>query len=122
VIGGFAVIAHGYVRATKDSDLLVPDGPSADAAVLRFLERVDGTRLRDDKVLTLADVGEVSSASSASPIVRTQTAVTYETSKRFTGRSQSSRSQVSTHSVPHGSLEAAGAKSNPQSVTRPTGS
>jgi hypothetical protein len=24
VIGGFAVIAHGYFRATKDSDLLVP--------------------------------------------------------------------------------------------------
>jgi hypothetical protein len=56
VIGGFAVIAHGHVRATKDSDLLVPDGPDADAAVLRFLERVDGKRLRDDKVLTSEDV------------------------------------------------------------------
>jgi hypothetical protein len=56
VIGGFAVIYHGHVRATKDSDLLVPDGPDADAAVLRFLERVDGRRLRDDKVLTPADV------------------------------------------------------------------
>jgi hypothetical protein len=40
VIGGFSVIYHGHVRATKDSDLLVPDGPDADAAVLRFLERV----------------------------------------------------------------------------------
>ncbi len=56
VIGGFAVIYHGYVRATKDSDLLVPDGPEADAAVLRFLERVDGRRLRDNKVLTPEDV------------------------------------------------------------------
>jgi hypothetical protein len=56
VIGGFSVIYHGHVRATKDSDLLVPDGPDADAAVLRFLERVDGTRLRDDKSLTAADV------------------------------------------------------------------
>jgi hypothetical protein len=56
VIGGFSVIYHGYVRATKDSDLLVPDGPDADAAVLRFLERVDGRRLRDDKVLTPKDV------------------------------------------------------------------
>lgn len=56
VIGGFSVIYHGYVRATKDSDLLVPDGPDADAAVLRFLERVDGTRLRDDKILTLDDL------------------------------------------------------------------
>jgi hypothetical protein len=56
VIGGFSVIYHGHVRATKDSDLLVPDGPDADAAVLRFLERVDGRRLRDDKVLTPEDV------------------------------------------------------------------
>lgn len=56
VIGGFAVIAHGHVRATKDSDLLVPDGPGADAAVLRFFERVDARRLRDGKVLTADDV------------------------------------------------------------------
>jgi hypothetical protein len=39
VIGGFAVIYHGHVRATKDSDLLVPDGPEADAAVLRVNSR-----------------------------------------------------------------------------------
>jgi len=56
VIGAFSVIYHGYVRATKDSDLLVPDGLEADAAVLRFLERVDGTRLSDGKVLTPEDV------------------------------------------------------------------
>jgi len=56
VIGGFAVIAHGHVRATKDSDLLVDDGPDADAALLRFLERVEGRRLRDGKTLTREDV------------------------------------------------------------------
>ena len=56
VIGGFAVIYHGHIRATKDSDLLVPNGPEANAAVLRFLERVNGRRLRDDKVLTPEDV------------------------------------------------------------------
>lgn len=56
VIGGFSVIYHGHIRATKDSDLLVADGPEADAAVLRFLERVNGRRLRDAKVLTLEDV------------------------------------------------------------------
>jgi hypothetical protein len=56
VIGGFAVIYHGHVRATKDSDLLVPDGPDADAAILRFLERVEGSRLRDGKILTPEDV------------------------------------------------------------------
>jgi hypothetical protein len=42
VVGGFSVIFHGHVRATKDSDLLVPDGPDADAAVLRFVDRVNG--------------------------------------------------------------------------------
>jgi hypothetical protein len=56
VIGGFAVIYHGHIRATKDSDLLVPDGPEADAAVLRFLERIDATRLRDGKILTPEDI------------------------------------------------------------------
>jgi len=56
VIGGFAVIAHGYIRATKVSDLLVPDGPAADAAVFRFLEKIDARRLRDGKVLTATDV------------------------------------------------------------------
>jgi len=58
VVGGFSVIYHGYVRATKDSDLLVPDGPDAEAAVLRFLERVEGRRLYDGKVLTPADVAD----------------------------------------------------------------
>lgn len=56
VIGGFSVIANGYVRATEDSDLLVPDGPDADASVLRFLERIDARRLHDDKVLDAADI------------------------------------------------------------------
>jgi hypothetical protein len=58
VIGGFSVIYHGYIRATKDSDLLVPDGPDADAAVMRFLECVDGKRMRDEKVLTPEDVAD----------------------------------------------------------------
>lgn len=49
VIGGFAVIAHGYFRATKDSDLLVPDGPEADSAIARFLEKIDAVRFSDGK-------------------------------------------------------------------------
>lgn len=56
VIGGFAVIYHGHIRATMDSDLLVPDGPEADSAVLRFLERIDARRLRDGKILTPEDI------------------------------------------------------------------
>jgi hypothetical protein len=61
VIGGFSVIYHGHVRATKDSDLLVPDGPEADAAILRFLERTDAKRLRDNKILMTADVADAPS-------------------------------------------------------------
>ena len=56
VIGGFSVILHGYVRATKDSDLLVPDGPEADAAVLRFLHRIDARRFQDDRILGAEDI------------------------------------------------------------------
>jgi hypothetical protein len=56
VIGGFAVIAHGYFRATKDSDLLVPDGAETDEAILRFLERIEATRFSDGKVLSPDDV------------------------------------------------------------------
>jgi hypothetical protein len=56
VIGGFSVIANGFVRATRDSDLLVPEGPEADAAILRFFERTESTRLFDGRVLTAGDV------------------------------------------------------------------
>jgi hypothetical protein len=58
VIGGFSVIANGYLRATDDSDLLVPDDDDTNEAILRFLERVDATRLYDGKRLTFQDVVE----------------------------------------------------------------
>jgi hypothetical protein len=57
VIGGFSVIANGFMRATDDSDLLVPDDSNTNDAILRFLERVDGTRLYDGKKLTLEEIG-----------------------------------------------------------------
>jgi hypothetical protein len=56
VIGGFAVIAHGYIRTTDDTDLLVPDGPDADAAIARFLETAEATRLSDGRQLSLGDI------------------------------------------------------------------
>lgn len=56
VIGGFSVIANGYLRATRDSDLLVPDGPEADEAIQRFFARMDAERLHDGKELTPEDV------------------------------------------------------------------
>jgi hypothetical protein len=56
VIGGFSVIANGYMRATDDSDLLVPDDPANDEAIVRFLDRVDATRLYDGKKLTVQEI------------------------------------------------------------------
>jgi len=56
VIGGFSVIAHGYVRATRDSDLLIPDGNAADEAAYRFLSGVSATRLRDGQPVELDDI------------------------------------------------------------------
>jgi hypothetical protein len=56
VIGGFSVIFHGYVRATKDSDLLVPDGPEANELILRFLQRIEARRFRDDAAVTAVEV------------------------------------------------------------------
>jgi hypothetical protein len=56
VIGGFSVIYHGHIRATKDSDLLVPDGPQADDAIVRFLDRSEAKRLYDGKRLAREDI------------------------------------------------------------------
>jgi hypothetical protein len=56
VIGGFSVMANGFVRATKDSGLLVSDGPDTDAAIHRFLERIEATRLHDDKPLSEKEI------------------------------------------------------------------
>lgn len=41
VIGGFAVIAHEHVRATEDTDLLIPDDPANDVKVLEALDALE---------------------------------------------------------------------------------
>jgi hypothetical protein len=56
VIGGWAVIAHGYVRATRDIDVLVPDALEVRAAVGAALYEVkartlDGFALEQHSVL-----------------------------------------------------------------------
>ena len=58
VIGGFSVIFHGYVRATRDTDLLVPGGEEADETILRFLELADGRRLSDGEKVTMDDIAD----------------------------------------------------------------
>ncbi len=44
IIGGFAVIANDYIRATEDVDLLIQEDRSLDPVLLRFLERIDARR------------------------------------------------------------------------------
>lgn len=55
VIGGWAVVAHGYVRATKDVDVLVADSPTVREQVTRALVALDATRL-DGTALTAGHV------------------------------------------------------------------
>jgi hypothetical protein len=52
VIGGFAVIANRFVRATEDIDFLVPDSVENDRRVLAALLGLGGVRLRDQAVLS----------------------------------------------------------------------
>ncbi|MBS1861308.1 MAG: nucleotidyl transferase AbiEii/AbiGii toxin family protein [Actinobacteria bacterium] len=51
VIGGFAVIANRFVRATEDVDLLVPDDPDNDRRVLAALRSLRAVRQRDEAPL-----------------------------------------------------------------------
>ncbi len=48
VVGGFAVIANRFIRATEDIDFLVPDDADNDRRVLTALTALDGIRFRDD--------------------------------------------------------------------------
>jgi hypothetical protein len=51
VVGGFAVIANRFVRATEDIDFLVPDDEENDRRILAALRSLNGTRHRDDIAL-----------------------------------------------------------------------
>ena len=51
VIGGFAVIANRFVRATEDVDFLVPDDPANDRRVLAALRALAAVRQRDEAPL-----------------------------------------------------------------------
>src|ERR1022692_616972 len=52
VIGGFAVIANRFVRATEDIDFLVPDSTENDQRVLAALRKLGGVRMRDEAALS----------------------------------------------------------------------
>jgi hypothetical protein len=49
VIGGFAVIANRFVRATEDVDFLVPDDLENDRRILAALRQLDAVRQRDEQ-------------------------------------------------------------------------
>lgn len=51
VVGGFAVIANRFVRATEDIDFLVPDDEENDRRVLAALLRLHGVRYRGSEPL-----------------------------------------------------------------------
>jgi hypothetical protein len=51
VIGGFAVIANRFIRATEDIDFLAPDDIENDRRVLAALIKLGGVRFRDDAPL-----------------------------------------------------------------------
>jgi len=51
IIGGFAVIANRFVRATEDIDFLAPDDVDNDRRVLAGLVKLDAVRFRDDAPL-----------------------------------------------------------------------
>jgi hypothetical protein len=51
VVGGFAVIANRFVRATEDIDFLAPEDPGNDRRILAALVSLGGRRLRDDAPL-----------------------------------------------------------------------
>ena len=55
VIGGFAVVAHQYVRATEDVDLLIPDGDEHDQLVMSALRQL-GARTREGVAVELPDL------------------------------------------------------------------
>jgi len=57
IIGGFAVIAHRHIRATEDSDLLIPDDAENDDRVLNALRALEAHRM-DGAAVTGRDVSD----------------------------------------------------------------
>jgi hypothetical protein len=58
VIGGWAVITHGYVRYTKDVDVLIPDTPDALHGAARAMSSVHARRLDGQAIAADTDMPE----------------------------------------------------------------
>lgn len=55
VIGGWAVITHGFIRFTKDVDVLIPDRPGVLAMIAELMAGIHAQRLNGQPV-TARDV------------------------------------------------------------------
>lgn len=58
VIGGFAVIANDYVRATEDVDLLIPDDVENDRALDAALTALEARWVAPDRPFAAGDLAE----------------------------------------------------------------
>jgi hypothetical protein len=58
VIGGWAVIAHGYVRATRDIDVVVPDTPDVRRALGIALAEINALTLSGARITSAAVLPE----------------------------------------------------------------
>ncbi len=58
VIGGWAVITHGYVRYTRDIDVLIPDAPNARASAARAMSSVHARRLAGEPIAQDSEIPE----------------------------------------------------------------
>lgn len=52
IVGGMAVIVHGYVRATGDVDVVMAEGPQTSQWLQRIVEDLDVTEDRNGRPLT----------------------------------------------------------------------
>lgn len=49
IIGGHAVVFHGYVRTTEDADLIFERTPASESALLEFLQSIHACWISDER-------------------------------------------------------------------------
>jgi hypothetical protein len=58
VIGGWAVITHGYVRFTRDVDVLIPDRPDVHERAAAAMAAIGARRLSGEEITTASRIPE----------------------------------------------------------------
>lgn len=49
IIGGHAVVFHGYVRTTEDADVIFERTPASESALLKFLQSIHACWISDER-------------------------------------------------------------------------